>query len=140
VKIDNNDLPTTIDREANAKVSVRDKETVILGGFISSERMKSASGVPLLKDIPILGNLFRSTTKDNTRRELMVLIRPTVLPTPEIAASAAREQASMMPGIAAAQREQNEAERKRLEKVRREASKDIFKREGFVEPKDQTQV
>src|SRR6266404_196031 len=71
VKIDNNELPSTIDREANAKVSVRDKETIILGGFISSERQKTLSGVPLLKDIPILGALFRSTSSDNERRELI---------------------------------------------------------------------
>ena len=69
--IDNNQIPTTIDREANAKVAVQDGQTVMLGGFISTDRSKSASGVPLLKDIPILGNLFRSTSKTLNRKELM---------------------------------------------------------------------
>src|SRR5205823_11545287 len=97
--IDNNQIPTTIDREANAKVAVQDGQTVMLGGFISTDRSKSASGVPLLKDIPILGNLFRSTSKTLNRKELMVLIRPTVLPTPQIAALVAKQEKGKLPGI-----------------------------------------
>ena len=42
----------------------------------------------LMMDIPMLGYLFRSSHTDEARRELIVLIRPTVLPTPEIAARA----------------------------------------------------
>src|SRR5439155_8390631 len=133
VSIGGNDVPRTIDREAAAKVSVRDKETIILGGFIRSEKSKSISGVPLLKDIPILGALFRSTSKTDDRRELMVLIRPTVLPTPDVAAIVAKDEKSRMPGLVAAERDSNESERKRLEKVQRETSRDLFKREGFTE-------
>ena len=136
VIIDGNPIPATIDREANAKVSVRNRETIILGGFISDEKRKSASGVPFLKDIPILGFLFRNTSKSNDRRELVVLIRPTVLPTPEIAATIARDEKSMMPGISAAEAEANAADRKRLKKVRSSVSRDIFKREGFTEEGD----
>jgi general secretion pathway protein D len=134
VNIGGNDVPRTIDREANAKVSVRDRETVILGGFISSERSKSASGVPFLKDIPILGHLFRSTSRSDDRRELMVLIRPTVLPTPEYAATVAKDEKSKMPGLSAAEKDYNEVERKRLQKVQGNISRDLFKREGFSEP------
>ena len=133
VIIGGNEVPKTIDREAAAKVSVRDKETIILGGFISSEKSKSLSGVPLLKDIPILGALFRTTSKTDDRRELMVLIRPTVLPTPDVAAIVAKDEKSRMPGLVAAERDSNESERKRLEKVQRETSRDLFKREGFSE-------
>ena len=46
----------------------------------------SHSGVPLLKDIPGLGILFRSSSDDHKRVELIVLIHPTVLPNPEDAA------------------------------------------------------
>jgi len=133
VIISGNPVPQTIDREANAKVSVRDRETIILGGFISSEHRKSASGVPFLKDIPILGNFFKSTSKKEVRNELMVMIRPTVLPTPEIAAVVAREEKGKLPGITSAERETNEVERKRLEKVQREISRDLLKREGFTD-------
>jgi general secretion pathway protein D len=134
VIISGNPVPQTIDREANAKVSVRDKETIILGGFISSEHRKAASGVPFLKDLPILGGLFRSTSKKEVRNELMVMIRPTVLPTPEIAAVVARDEKGKLPGITSAERETNETERKRLEKVQREVSRDLLKREGFGDP------
>ena len=127
VKIDNNDLPATIDREVNSKVAVRDRETVILGGFISTEKRKAASGVPILKDIPILGNLFRSTSKSNDRKEIMVLIRPTVLPTPREAALTAIEEKSKLPGITAAELERSEDERKLLQK----SNKEIYKKEGF---------
>jgi len=139
VNIGGNDVPRTIDHEANAKVSVRDRETVILGGFISSERSKSASGVPFLKDIPILGHLFRSTSRSDDRRELMVLIRPTVLPTPEYAATVAKDEKSKMPGLSAAEKDYNEVERKRLQKVQGNISRDLFKREGFSEPEQPKQ-
>src|SRR5262249_23218771 len=64
-------VPETIDREAAAKVAVRDGETIMLGGFISKNKNVSRSGVPILKDIPILGLLFRNTTTDDTRVELI---------------------------------------------------------------------
>jgi general secretion pathway protein D len=120
-------VPSTIDREANAKVSVRDRETVVLGGFISSDKRKSASGVPFLKDIPILGNFFRSTTKSEARTELMILIRPTVLPSPQDAALAAVEEKRKMPGVATAEQDFNETEHKR----QKNSAKELYKREGF---------
>ena len=54
-KIDQNDVPITSKRQAEAKVAVKDRETIILGGFIRSTKSKSNSGVPFLKDIPGLG-------------------------------------------------------------------------------------
>jgi len=115
--IDNNQIPTTIDREANAKVAVRNKETVMLGGFISTDNSKNASGIPILKDIPILGNLFRSTSKTSNRKELMVLIRPTVLDTPKEAALIAQQEKAKMPGIRAAEREAARDERRQTKKL-----------------------
>jgi len=112
-------VPSTIDREANAKVSVRDGETIVLGGLISHSRSKSKQGVPFLKDIPILGWLFRSSDQSSRRRELMVFIRPTVLPTPESAAIAATAEKERLPGISQAEWEISEAERKRLEQYQR---------------------
>ncbi len=52
--IDNNQVPTTTERNANARVAVRNGETVILGGFISSNKQKTKTGIPFLKDIPVL--------------------------------------------------------------------------------------
>ena len=84
---------------------MRDRETIILGGFISGERTKSKSGVPILKDIPLLGPLFSSNSRKDDRNELIIMIRPTVLPNPQDAAIAAEEEKNKMPGISVAEQE-----------------------------------
>jgi general secretion pathway protein D len=101
VTIDGNPVPTTTQRAATAKVAVRDREIVALGGFIRNDRSSTVSGVPLLKDIPGLGALFRSTSKSNRRTEMMVLIKPTVLKTPEAASQAAMDMKDEMPSLKA---------------------------------------
>jgi general secretion pathway protein D len=93
------DVPITSEKDASAKVAVRDHDTIMLGGLIETDKNSNNSGVPLLKDIPILGYLFRSSHADAKRDELIVLIRPTVLPTPEIAALAAKSEKERMPGL-----------------------------------------
>jgi general secretion pathway protein D len=92
-------VPTTTKRDAGAKVAVMSGQTVILGGFISASRSLDHSGVPWLMNIPMLGNLFKSTAANNTRTELIVLMRPTVLKTPEIAAKVATEQRDQMAAV-----------------------------------------
>ena len=92
-------VPTTTKRDAGAKVAVMSGQTIILGGFISASRSLSHSGVPWLMDIPVLGNLFKSSGANNTRTELIVLMRPTVLKTPEIAAKVATEQRDQMAAV-----------------------------------------
>ncbi len=99
------DVPITSSKEAMASVAVRDHDTIILGGLIETSKNQSASGVPFLKDIPLLGYLFRSSTKSENRNELIVLIRPTVLPTPEVAALTAKAEKDNMPGVKRAERE-----------------------------------
>ncbi|MBI3851506.1 MAG: hypothetical protein HY298_14705 [Verrucomicrobia bacterium] len=121
--IDGNPVPTTTQRSASAKVSVRDRETIILGGFISSTKSNSKSGVPLLKDIPLLGYLFRSTSDSTKRVELVVLMRPTVLPTPEAAALQATVEQEKLPGVRKAEAEFKADETRRL----KQAEKDTFK-------------
>jgi len=106
---------------------VRDRETIMLGGFIQSDQNKTKSGVPYLKDLPILGILFRGTSDTRNRTELMVLIRPTVLPTPEDAATIASEEKSKLPGISTAERDFAKEEQKRQAK----AAKEPYKREGL---------
>ena len=108
------DVPVTSSKEAQAKVSVRDHDTIILGGLIETDKNDSTSGVPYLKDIPLLGYLFRSTHTDGTRKELIVLIRPTVLPTPEIAALTATAEKNRMPGVRAAEKDLRDDYTKRI--------------------------
>ena len=127
-------VPSTIDREANAKVAVRDRETVMLGGFISNSKQATKSGVPILMDLPVLGFLFRSTVSRESRKELIVLIRPTVLPTPQDAASYAAAERARLPGTRGAEKEFEQNERKILQQENRQQEKDdkkLLKKEGF---------
>ncbi len=117
VTIDGNPVPTTTERSASAKVAVKDGNPVILGGFISSTKSTSKSGVPYLKDIPILGSLFRSKNDSTKRTELMVLLRPTVLKTPKDASDAAQHERTQMPGIFQAEKQFNENEKTLKRKV-----------------------
>jgi general secretion pathway protein D len=117
VIIDGNPVPTTTKRTAQSTVSVRDHDTIILGGMIQSSKNKSDSGVPLLKDLPGLGYLFRSTSVDNQRTELIVLIRPTVLATPEAAALAATRMRDRLPGVKEAEAEERKAETRRIKQA-----------------------
>jgi general secretion pathway protein D len=112
-------IPNTIKRTLNSEIAVRDKDTVMLGGFIKNAKSTSRSGVPLLQDIPLLGALFSQHNNSKAREELIVLMRPTVLKTPEIAAANTIAEGRRLPGVSAAAaadaEEQNkltEAERK----------------------------
>jgi type II secretory pathway component GspD/PulD (secretin) len=108
-------VPTTTKRDVGAKVAVKSGETIILGGFISATRSKSYAGVPWLMDVPGLGQLFKSTAIDNTRTELIVLMRPTVLKTPEIASKVATDEKHQMAAVEQAELDIREDERKRNE-------------------------
>jgi len=119
-------VPNTKSSSLSAEIAVRDGESVILGGIVRNSDNQSKSGVPYLKDIPLLGYLFRSTTSSKKRQESIVLMRPTVLRTPEIAALQVSIERRHMPGISEAEssiRHENEqaeaAEAKRLEKEKK---------------------
>ncbi len=123
-KIDQNDVPITSKRQAEAKVAVKDRETVILGGFIRSTKSKSNSGVPFLKDIPGIGVLFRSSKDSSDQDELIVLIRPTVLPTPEIAAKFATEERNRLSGVKQGERDLRIEEEERYRKIEEQLKND----------------
>jgi type IV pilus assembly protein PilQ len=60
-------------------VRMRDGQTLILSGIIQDQERTTVSKVPILGDIPLLGSLFRSTTKDNERAEVIVLLTPEIV-------------------------------------------------------------
>ncbi len=62
---------------------VRDGQTVCLGGFIGDNAREEETGVPFLKDIPLLGQLFKYRLTQVTKRELIIFITPHILRTPE---------------------------------------------------------
>lgn len=69
-------------REISTTVFVEDGGVVVLGGLIDDDVQESVSKVPLLGDIPFIGNLFKSTTTTRSKRNLMVFIRPTIVRDP----------------------------------------------------------
>jgi general secretion pathway protein D len=68
--------PTFSTRKLETKLTLRNGATVLLGGLISEDNTRGGSGVPLFKDIPVLGYLFSNQSQANVRRELIVLITP----------------------------------------------------------------
>jgi general secretion pathway protein D len=73
------DSPTILKREITSSVAVVDGESVVLGGLIDETHKFDNSGIPFLKDIPYLGWLFGSQTKNVQKNELIVIITPRVV-------------------------------------------------------------
>ena len=73
------DSPTIQRRKIHSVVATRDGFTVALGGLIRENGGRGDSGVPVLKDLPVLGNLFKNNTVDTRRTELVVLLVPHVM-------------------------------------------------------------
>jgi type II secretion system protein D len=76
--IDNNSIPRIATRSLSTTVSVPNEGTLVLGGLIKQTDSRSTSGIPILGKLPWVGALFRTTTKDKMRTELVILIRPVV--------------------------------------------------------------
>ncbi|WP_264874508.1 type II secretion system secretin GspD [Vibrio agarivorans] len=66
-------------RQINTSVMVDDGQMIVLGGLIDERALESESKVPLLGDIPYLGQLFKSTSTQTEKRNLMVFIKPTII-------------------------------------------------------------
>ena len=66
--------PVFQDREVDTNVTVRDGETVVIGGLIQHRKSEGENKVPILGDLPILGPLFRFTSISDTRSELLVVL------------------------------------------------------------------
>ena len=67
------------EKKAQTKVLVRDGQTTVIGGIFIEDEFDAQSGVPLIKDIPVLGHLFRSDSKQRNRRELLIFITPRIV-------------------------------------------------------------
>lgn len=76
-------LPQTRTRSVSTTVRVKSGETIVIGGLFSEQEMNSASKLPILGDLPILGNLFRSRSKNKTNSEVVIFLKTEVIPTEE---------------------------------------------------------
>ncbi|MDH1456286.1 type II secretion system secretin GspD [Delftia tsuruhatensis] len=68
-----------LQRQLSSRVSVRSGESIVMGGLIQETNTNSRNGVPFLHDLPVVGNLFGSTSNSGRRTELLVIITPRVV-------------------------------------------------------------
>lgn len=73
------DATTSEDRSAKTKVIVKSGQTAVIGGIFESEARAASSGVPGFKDLPILGQLFKSQSEAKSKSELVIFVTPTIL-------------------------------------------------------------
>ncbi len=71
--------PTISNRSVTTQLSLEDGATAVLGGLIQETTTRDETGTPILKDLPLVGNLFRNTSLSSTRTELIVLITAYVI-------------------------------------------------------------
>jgi general secretion pathway protein D len=72
-------LPAINTREASTKIRLNDGETFAIGGLIQDDMIESVSKVPLLSDIPILGEIFKHEKHNNIRTEVIIFITPYIV-------------------------------------------------------------
>jgi type II secretory pathway component GspD/PulD (secretin) len=77
--IDQNEIPIIGKQELNTTVTVANRSTIILGGLISESKDEEESGIPFIKNIPVLGYAAKTTNVAKTRSELMIFIQPVVV-------------------------------------------------------------
>ena len=71
--------PTVSERKVKSSIAVQSGQTVLLAGLISDNVSVTKQGVPLLDEIPKVGDLFANQTKSNVRTELIIFIRPQII-------------------------------------------------------------
>ena len=72
-------VPSIDTRKLGTRVMVGDGQTVVLGGILETDRRELEKKVPFLGDVPVLGHLFKHTTKTNKKNELLIFVTPKIL-------------------------------------------------------------
>ncbi|MFP5518666.1 MAG: type IV pilus secretin PilQ [Bdellovibrionia bacterium] len=70
-------------REANTRVLVQNGQTAVVGGIYNSEMTSGEDGVPWLRELPIVGSLFKTSRQSRSKTELLVFITPRIVGTPD---------------------------------------------------------
>jgi type IV pilus assembly protein PilQ len=73
------DNPAIDTKRIKTQVRVNNGETLVLGGIFDGNENSTVSKVPLLGDIPVFGNLFKTTSKENSKTELIIFLTPRIL-------------------------------------------------------------
>ncbi|NVJ67546.1 MAG: type IV pilus secretin PilQ, partial [Gammaproteobacteria bacterium] len=71
--------PAINTQEIGTQVLVNNGETIVLGGIFQHRTTLNETKVPLLGDIPLLGWLFRNTSRENAKQELLIFVTPKIL-------------------------------------------------------------
>lgn len=79
VPISGNDVPVIGTQKLTTTVTVKNRNTIVLGGLITEEDTRNQSGMPILSSIPGVSYFFSSTVKKKVRRELIILIQPFII-------------------------------------------------------------
>jgi type II secretory pathway component GspD/PulD (secretin) len=79
---ENFNSPVITRRKANTTVTVKDGQTVVIGGLISDRFERVDKKIPLLGDIPVLGALFRQFKENSSKTELLIVLTPHVVRSP----------------------------------------------------------
>ena len=66
-------------QKAESHVLVRDGETVVIGGLTVTEKVEVRSGIPLLMHLPLIGRLFQTRRESSVRRDLLIMVTPTIV-------------------------------------------------------------
>lgn len=73
------DIPAIDTKRIKTQVRVNNGETLVLGGIFDGTERSLTSKVPLLGDVPVFGNLFKTTSKENSKTELIIFLTPRIL-------------------------------------------------------------
>lgn len=82
-EVSGNSIPIIGTQELNTTITVKDRQTVVLGGLVSESNRRDKSGLPFLTNIPGAGYLFGNLKKEKDRQELIIFIQPIVVDTDE---------------------------------------------------------
>ena len=92
-------VPVIAKRSADTVVVTPNGQPVIIGGLMQNNKTESESKIPILGDIPLLGNLFKRKVKNNAKTELLIFLTPHIVETPSqlVALSEKERAASVLP-------------------------------------------
>lgn len=75
-------VPIINEQSASTNVVVSNGETVVIAGLTSNETQKNESGIPVLKNIPLLGNLFKRSENSVEKKDLVIFVTPFIIQQP----------------------------------------------------------
>ena len=92
--------PTVSQRQVKSSIAVASGQTVLLGGLITETQQRTRSGIPILEEIPAVGNLFSTNDRSTTRTEIIIFIEPQIIRNSVDASKVAQELRAKMRGSA----------------------------------------